>query len=115
MQINYLGNQHSVLHEFVAELRDVTIQHDRLRFRKNIERVGQIMAYEISKALSYEQKSIQTPLGHHQSYKLTEQPVLATILRAGLSMGCYRFLTKPIAHSSRLTVSIPMHIRLTLW
>ncbi|MFN9518249.1 MAG: uracil phosphoribosyltransferase [Bacteroidota bacterium] len=86
MQINYLGNQHSVLHEFVAELRDVTIQHDRLRFRKNIERVGQIMAYEISKGLSYEQKSIQTPLGHHQSYKLTEQPVLATILRAGLSM-----------------------------
>lgn len=86
MQINYLGNQHSVLNEFVAELRDVTIQHDRLRFRQNIERVGQIMAYEISKVLPYESRPIQTPLGNHDSYKLTEQPVLATILRAGLSM-----------------------------
>ena len=84
MQINYLGNQHSVLHEFVAELRDVTIQHDRLRFRKNIERVGQIMAYELSKRLTYIDTQIQTPLANHPSHHLKESPVLITILRAGL-------------------------------
>jgi uracil phosphoribosyltransferase len=86
MQIHYLGNTHSLMNEFVAELRDVSVQTDRLRFRKNIERIGQIMAYEISKVMKYEKQNITTPLGTHKSVKIAEQPVLATILRAGLSM-----------------------------
>ncbi len=72
--------------QFVAELRDIHIQTDRARFRKNIERIGQIMAYEISKKLEWKDVTITTPLGTHQSQQLAEQPVLATILRAGLSM-----------------------------
>lgn len=72
--------------QFVAELRDIHIQTDRARFRKNIERIGQIMAYEISKHLQWKTVEITTPLGTHQSKQLAEQPVLATILRAGLSM-----------------------------
>lgn len=72
--------------QFVAELRDVHIQTDRARFRKNIERIGQIMAYEISKQLQWKNVDITTPLGTHTSRQLAEQPVLATILRAGLSM-----------------------------
>lgn len=57
-----------------------------MRFRKNIERIGQIMAYEVSKTLNYTQRNVITPLGTHQSHVLAESPVLATILRAGLSM-----------------------------
>lgn len=67
MQIHYLGEKHSLIQQFVAELRDVHVQKDRLRFRKNIERIGQIMAYEISKVLQYQPKTITTPLGQHQS------------------------------------------------
>lgn len=72
--------------QFVAELRDIHIQTDRARFRKNIERIGQIMAYEISKHLQWKTVEVTTPLGTHLSKQLAEQPVLATILRAGLSM-----------------------------
>ncbi len=86
MQIHLLSKEHSLLHQFVAELRDITVQQDRMRFRKNIERIGQIMAYEVSKKLPWQTKVIQTPLGKHESKVLAEQPVLATILRAGLSM-----------------------------
>lgn len=86
MQVINLSEQNSLLHQFTSELRDVSIQNDRLRFRKNIERIGQIMAYEISKQLPWELVNITTPLGNHQSKRLAEQPVLATILRAGLSM-----------------------------
>lgn len=86
MQIYLLSNQNSLLHQFVAELRDIEVQKDRMRFRKNIERIGQLMAYEVSKVLAWKEQTIQTPLGTHQSKVLAEQPVLATILRAGLSM-----------------------------
>jgi uracil phosphoribosyltransferase len=86
MQINLLSNQNSLLHQFVAELRDIEVQKDRMRFRKNIKRIGQLMAYEVSKVLSWKEHTIQTPLGTHPSKLLAEQPVLATILRAGLSM-----------------------------
>jgi uracil phosphoribosyltransferase len=86
MQINLLSNQNSLLHQFVAELRDIKVQKDRMRFRKNIERIGQLMAYEVSKVLAWKEQLIQTPLGTHQSKVLVEQPVLAAILRAGLSM-----------------------------
>lgn len=77
--------QHSSLaNQFVAELRHVSIQQDRLRFRRNLERLGELMAYEISKKLSYQNVAIQTPLGIANTQMLRQQPVLATILRAGL-------------------------------
>lgn len=86
MEVINLSDNNSLLHQFVSELRDVNLQKDRMRFRKNIERIGQIMAYEISKRLAWKEVEITTPLGTHISRQLAEQPVLATILRAGLSM-----------------------------
>ena len=86
MEVHLLNKQHSLLHQYVAELRDNEVQKDRARFRKNIERIGQIMAYEISKVLEYKEVNVTTPLGSHTTAQLAEQPVLATILRAGLSM-----------------------------
>ena len=68
----------------MAELRSVSIQQDRLRFRRNLERLGELMAYEISKKLSYQNVAIETPLGVANTQVLRQQPVLATILRAGL-------------------------------
>jgi len=81
-----LSEQHSLVSNWVSELRDVTVQHDRMRFRRNLERIGEIAAYEISKILPYTEKVIETPLGTHNSKVLLEQPVLATILRAGLPL-----------------------------
>lgn len=86
MEVVNLSNHNSLLHQFVSELRSVEQQKDRMRFRKNIERIGQIMAYEISKHLEWVEVDVTTPLGSHRSKRLAEQPVLATILRAGLSM-----------------------------
>lgn len=86
MELINLSNQNSLLQQYVSELRDVNLQNDRMRFRKNIERIGQIMAYEISKTMQWKTVEVTTPLGKHQSTRLAEQPVLATILRAGLSM-----------------------------
>ncbi|MBS1580240.1 MAG: uracil phosphoribosyltransferase [Bacteroidetes bacterium] len=81
-----LSKQHSLLSNWVAELRDVNIQGDRLRFRRNLERIGEIAAYEISKQLAWQEIETQTPLGIHNSKTLKVQPVLATILRAGLPL-----------------------------
>jgi uracil phosphoribosyltransferase len=76
----------SLANHFVAELRDVTVQHDSLRFRRNLERLGELLAYEISKTLPYTSAGITTPLAQTQTMLLAEQPVLATILRAGLPL-----------------------------
>src|SRR5215213_4156195 len=81
-----LSQQHSLISNWVGELRDVTIQSDRMRFRRNLERIGEVAAYEISKILPFEIKEIQTPLGIAEHKVLSEQPVLATILRAGLPL-----------------------------
>jgi len=81
-----LSEQHSLISNWVAELRDVSIQGDRMRFRRNLERIGEVAAYEISKVLPFEEKEIQTPLGIAVHKMLKEQPVLATILRAGLPL-----------------------------
>jgi uracil phosphoribosyltransferase len=81
-----LSDQHSLVSNWVAELRDVNVQGDRLRFRRNLERIGEIAAYEISKELPWQTVEVPTPLGSHDSKLLTEQPVLATILRAGLPL-----------------------------
>ena len=81
-----LSEKHSLVSNWVAELRDVNIQNDRMRFRRNLERIGEVAAYEISKVLPFEEKEIQTPLGIAEHKMMKEQPVLATILRAGLPL-----------------------------
>jgi uracil phosphoribosyltransferase len=84
--VHNLSLNNSILNQFVAELRDVEIQKDGMRFRKNLERLGEIFAYEISKNLNYIEKETTTPLGIADSKLLAEQPVIATILRAGLPL-----------------------------
>ncbi len=84
MKIVNFSEQNSLLNTFVREIRDVNIQNDRLRFRKNIERIGEIMAYEISKDLNYTNKTIKTPLGETDINLVENDIVIATILRAGL-------------------------------
>ena len=81
-----LSQQHSLVSNWVAELRDVSIQGDRMRFRRNLERIGEVAAYEISKVLPFVETEIQTPLGIAEHKLMKEQPVLATILRAGLPL-----------------------------
>ncbi len=84
--IKNLGEINSVFNQFIAELRDIDIQNDRMRFRRNLERLGEIFAYEISKTFEYKTAEITTPLGMAEMQLMTEQPVLATILRAGLPL-----------------------------
>ena len=81
-----LSDQHSLLSNWVSELRDVEVQKDSMRFRRNLERIGEVAAYEISKTMAWQEKEITTPLGIANCKVLQEQPVLATILRAGLGM-----------------------------
>jgi uracil phosphoribosyltransferase len=84
--VNVLSAGSSIVNQFIAELRDSEIQKDSLRFRTNLERLGGIFAYEISKQMSYETKEVITPLGIANVPMLVEYPVLATILRAGLPL-----------------------------
>ncbi len=81
-----LSKNNSLVNQFISEIRDTEVQKDRLRFRRNIERFGEIAAYEISKTLEYTLREVQTPLGKINISVLKEQPVLATILRAGLPL-----------------------------
>lgn len=81
-----LSQQHSLISNWVSELRNVNIQTERMRFRRNLERIGEVAAYEISKVLPFEEKEVETPLGTAVSKVLKTQPVLATILRAGLPL-----------------------------
>jgi uracil phosphoribosyltransferase len=74
----------SVANQYIAELRSRSAQADRLRFRRNLERLGELMAYEISKTLAYQNATVETSLGRAETQLLLTQPVLATILRAGL-------------------------------
>ena len=84
--VHILSQQNSIFNQFVAELRDVTIQKDSMRFRRNLERMGEIMCYEISKTMDYVTRETTTPLGIAETSHLIDQPVIATILRAGLPM-----------------------------
>ena len=81
-----LSKKNSLLNHWVAELRDVNVQNDRMRFRRNIERIGEVAAYELSKTLAFKSVEVTTPLGIAPTQLLNEQPVLATILRAGLPL-----------------------------
>ncbi len=85
MVIN-LSEKHSLVSNWLSELRDVDVQEDRQRFRRNLEKIGEVSAYEISKKLSWVEKEVTTPLGISVCRVLDKQPVLATILRAGLAM-----------------------------
>lgn len=84
--IREIGKTNSIFNRFLAELRDVTVQDDRMRFRRNLERIGEIFAYEISKTFEYKTKEVITPLGVAHMNLPTVNPVLATILRAGLPL-----------------------------
>jgi uracil phosphoribosyltransferase len=81
-----LGKQNSILNRFIAEMRDISIQKDSMRFRRNLERVGEIFAYEISKELNYESVQVQTPLGIADIALPTNKIALSVIIRAGLPL-----------------------------
>jgi uracil phosphoribosyltransferase len=84
--VRNLSKTYALAGEWISELRDVQLQTDRMRFRRNLERIGELAALEISTKLPYEEREIQTPLGIALCKALKEQPVLATILRAGLPL-----------------------------
>lgn len=84
MTIHTLGSENTVLSKFIAEIRDKRIHTDSMRFRRNLERIGEVTAYEISKTLDYEQRIVETPLGEASVAMISDRVVLATILRAGL-------------------------------
>ncbi|MCD8078890.1 MAG: uracil phosphoribosyltransferase [Bacteroides sp.] len=84
MKIINLSESNSILNQYVAEIRNVEVQGDRLRFRRNIERIGEVMAYEISKSFAYSIKEIRTPLGTASASTPDNPIVISTILRAGI-------------------------------
>lgn len=84
--LTILTQRDSIANHFLAELRNIEVQQDRMRFRRNLERLGEVFAYEISKTFTYEPVEVETPLGIAETALLAEQPVLATILRAGVAM-----------------------------
>lgn len=84
--VHNLSLNSSIVNQFLAEIRDINIQKDRMRFRKNLERLGEIFAYEISKTMQYEVRDFTTPLGIAAVPVLKEHPIVGTILRAGLPL-----------------------------
>lgn len=84
MNLVILGDQHSIANQFLNEIRDKELQRNRMRFRKNMERMGEVMAYEISKKLSFTECVVASPLASMKSVMLKTQPVIITVLRAGL-------------------------------
>lgn len=91
-----LSKHYSVLCDWINEIRDMDLQTDRMRFRRNLERIGEVAAYEISKTMAFNQVDTQTPLGISSSKSLQQQPILGTILRAGLPLhqGLLNFFDK---------------------
>ncbi|MGB5362509.1 MAG: uracil phosphoribosyltransferase [Aureibaculum sp.] len=86
MIIHYFGDENSLLNQFISEIRDENIQKDSMRFRKNIERIGEILSYELSKSLAYKLKEVQTPLGQKKVSIPENNLVLCSVLRAGLPL-----------------------------
>lgn len=86
MHIHHLSEQNSILNTFIKEIRSVDIQKDRLRFRTNIERIGQILGYEMSKSFQYQQEKVTTPLGVSGINLAVNEVVLCSILRAGVPL-----------------------------
>jgi len=86
MKVNHIGETNSILNKFLYEIRDTSIQKDSMRFRRNIERIGEILGYELSKSLSYGSKQIHTSLGIKEAEIQTHNIILCSILRAGLPL-----------------------------
>jgi uracil phosphoribosyltransferase len=86
MHIHHLLSENSVANTFISELRNVEVQKDQMRFRRNIERVGEILSYELSKKLSYQSQTITTPLGESTLQTIKNELVICSILRAGLPL-----------------------------
>ena len=84
--VHNLSKEHSLVSNWVGELRNVDVQQDRMRFRRNLERIAEVIGYEISKKMEMEEVEITTPMGTSSCKTLKQQPVLATILRAGMAM-----------------------------
>ena len=84
MTLHILNRQNTVLNKFIAQIRDKEVQKDSMRFRRNLERIGEITAYEISKTLGYTPRTVETPLGEAVVQTIDDRIVVATILRAGL-------------------------------
>jgi uracil phosphoribosyltransferase len=81
-----IGEKNSILNKFIYEMRDADIQREPMRFRRNMERVGEILAYELSQKLKYVPELVQTPLGEKEMLVLQDEPIIASILRAGLPL-----------------------------
>jgi uracil phosphoribosyltransferase len=81
-----IGEKNSILNKFIYEMRDADIQREPMRFRRNMERVGEILAYELSQKLKYSEELVQTPLGEKTMHVLQDEPIIASILRAGLPL-----------------------------
>jgi uracil phosphoribosyltransferase len=86
MTIHNLDKANSVLNHFIAEIRDREIQKDAMRFRRNIERIGEILSYELSQELGFKDYNVQTPLGEKKTQLVSDQLVLCSVLRAGLPL-----------------------------
>jgi uracil phosphoribosyltransferase len=86
MTIHHLGEQNSLLHQFISEIRDIEIQKDAMRFRRNIERIGEVLSYELSKSLNYSKESVKTPFGCTEIPLSKDRLVLCSVLRAGLPL-----------------------------
>lgn len=86
MLTHNLSAQNSILNTFISEIRDVNLQKDRLRFRRNIERIGEILGYELSKRLNFDTLTVETPLGQSSNNIVTNEVVLCSILRAGVPL-----------------------------
>ena len=84
--VHILGQENTILNKFIAQIRDCKIQQDSMRFRRNVERVGEIMSYEISKTLNYQARTVETPLGEAEMSLISDKVVIATVLRAGLPL-----------------------------
>ena len=84
--IHILNKENTILNKFLAQIRDRVVQRDSMRFRRNIERIGEVMAYEISRALDYKTQIVETPLGEAAVEMISDKIVIATILRAGLPL-----------------------------
>lgn len=84
MELHILSQQNTVLNKFIAQIRDREVQTDSMRFRRNMERIGEITAYELSKELNYTPRTVETPLGEAVVQQIDDRIVIATILRAGL-------------------------------
>lgn len=86
LQVVNLGEKNSLFNQFIAEIRDNRIQKDRMRFRRNLERIGEVFAYEISKQMEFRSATVESPLGETNIFLPIEQPVVAAVLRAGLPL-----------------------------